>query len=145
MADTTQAISALKTLASLLFTSSAFRFILSDVLLTARQALADVAVDVSKVASIVQNSAAQVEEVVRPPPGTGGIEGLDDFDVELIKDKGKSVAGRVGDLADETARETRRREARSWTVVAESPDRVKEAFLERVKNVGFSLLIEFRD
>lgn len=133
--DAEQAALAVRTLASLLFTSSAFRLILSDVLITSREALADIVVDVSAMASFVQNRANQVEEFVRPPPGTGGLEGLDNFDAEIIKGKGKRISERVGDISDETAREARRRRSRTWNSLESNPDRVKEAFIERVKGV----------
>lgn len=133
--DALRAISALRTISSLFLTSATFRLLLSDTLIAAREILSDAAVDVAKVASLVENRALEVDDLVRPPPGTGGMEGLDDFDVEVVKGKSKEVASGVGDIVDESIRETRRKEARSWTSLQDSPDRIKETFLERVKTV----------
>lgn len=59
-------LKSLRTLAGLLFTSSAFRLILSDLLITTRELVADIAENVEQAAETVEAVAQNVEELVRP-------------------------------------------------------------------------------
>ncbi|KAL5528669.1 hypothetical protein ACEPAF_7805 [Sanghuangporus sanghuang] len=68
--DMTALISSLRTLAKLLLTSSAFRLLVGDLLLTVRQFVADAAAQVKQAAEAVENVSEAVERNVRPESGT---------------------------------------------------------------------------
>ncbi|KAL5523594.1 hypothetical protein ACEPAG_7767 [Sanghuangporus baumii] len=67
--DMTALISSFRTLAKLLLTSSAFRLIVGDLLLTVRQFVADAAAQVKQAAEAVENVSEAVERNVRPESG----------------------------------------------------------------------------
>jgi hypothetical protein len=77
----------LKLLLCLLLSSAAFRTIVSDILSTARELVADVAADIGNVALHVQIGAEQVEEAAR----------LDSVTLEGLKAKTKEATGKVQD------------------------------------------------
>lgn len=138
-------IASLRPLVSLLITSNAFRLIISDILVTARDILADVAIDVAKVAAIVEVRAEQVEEAVRPTnteisteknqEGGVGVPALED-----LANAGQSVqesAARATKLALEES-EAKRKSV--WQRLEdESPDRIKEVALKRITEVSHFL------
>jgi hypothetical protein len=139
-ADTQKVLSSLRTLVSLLFTSTAFRAILFDVLLTSREVLADVASDVSKVAAVVETKAEQVEEMVRPDEvekaGDANVPDLDN-----IKGKAAEIVDDLKEKEAVTEKEARLKQEIAWKRInEESPDRVKDAVLERIKPVSLRLL-----
>ncbi|KAL5485387.1 hypothetical protein ACEPAI_8029 [Sanghuangporus weigelae] len=68
--DMTALISSSRTLAKLLLTSSAFRLIVGDLLLTVRQFVADAAAQIKQAAEAVENVSEAVERNVRPESGT---------------------------------------------------------------------------
>ncbi|KLO05644.1 hypothetical protein SCHPADRAFT_1002788 [Schizopora paradoxa] len=64
--DTKALIRSIRTISSLLLTSSAFRFILSDILRSARDYISDVALKVKAAAQQVEAAAGAVDEQIRP-------------------------------------------------------------------------------
>lgn len=97
--DTAALIKSIQTLASLLLTSSAFRLILSDVLSTAREFVADSVETIRETAEIVEKFATTVEDAVRP----GGLDtkqSVDAISVEEIHVEAKREEPEVKDLKD---------------------------------------------
>jgi hypothetical protein len=114
-ADASNFLYSLKRLLRLLLSSAAFRTIVSDILSTARELVADVAADISNVALHVQISAEQVEEAAR----------LDSVALERLKAKTQEAAGKVQDAG--SARQRRR------TV---SQDPTKDIIVGRIQAVS---------
>lgn len=130
--DIGDAALAIRTLASLIVTSSAFRLILIDILLTAREVMADMAVTVSSVAGIVQDEAAELDEIIRPPPETRYLEGVDMFGIEAVKSKGRELKQIAEDIPEQIATGTNGKA----DVVPESTQRIRAAVVDRIKAVG---------
>jgi Skp family chaperone for outer membrane proteins len=126
---------------SLLVTSSAFRLILSDILVTSRDILADVAVDVAKVAAAVELRAGQVEEIIRPADSElqGESRSLDN-----LAQEGQKVQEIAAETTRATVEETKANRNDIWQRLEdESPDRIKETVLKRIGQVS-SLLIKYQ-
>lgn len=111
-------------------TSSAFRLILSDILVTSRDILADVAVDVAKVAAAVELRAGQIEEIIRPA------------DSELrgesppLGQEGQKMPETAEQATRATVEETKAKRNDIWQRLEnESPDRIKETVLKRIGQV----------
>jgi hypothetical protein len=88
----------------LVFTSSAFRILLQDVLVSVREALADTAADVGRTAGQVQIAAEKVEHLVEP--GNGAAPSQENFGFAFNEAEQKSVDAFV-ELQDETAQKAR--------------------------------------
>lgn len=111
--DVANTLHALYTLSSLLITSNSFRLVLSDIFLTTREILADVASNIAVVADVVETQAVEVDEIIRPPPDAKQelegdadiptVAGVDTFDTEAVKGKGKEVADAVGSIPQKVA------------------------------------------
>jgi hypothetical protein len=110
---------ALHQLSSLFLTSSAFRLIFSDAFLTIRQLVADTAAKTGSIATAVERVAGATEEAARP-----GADGT-----AVLSERADAAMAEAGSVLDET-RERWQRLAR------ESPDRVREAVIGRIQNVG---------
>ncbi|KAI0355792.1 hypothetical protein OH77DRAFT_1589761 [Trametes cingulata] len=109
-------------LLAVLATSTAFRLVLSDVLLIARETAADVAGRVERVAAAVERAAGDVEERVRPGGGTGEEvrEVVGEVGERLVEELGeRGVVGRVREVREE--------------VMEEGPERVREATIRRLQ------------
>lgn len=128
--DVDDTVAALKTIVSLVATSSAFRLILSDALIVSRELIADTAAKVATAAASVENRATEVDEAVRPPPDASGLEGVDTLDVDAVQNKGKEVVKEAED-GIASGVET------SANLVPESSERIKAAIVDRIKSVGF--------
>ena len=131
-----------KPLVSLLLTSNAFRLIISDILVTARDILADVAVDVAKVAAIVEVRAEQLEEAVRPTDnemasekdheGGIGVPALEDF-----AKAGQTIQDRAAEATNLALEESEAKRRAIWERLEDdSPDRIKETVLKRIVEVS---------
>ena len=113
------------TLVYTLATSVAFRLILSDVLLIARETVADVAARVEVVAATVEKVAENIEDTVRPGGGT----------VEDIKGKAAEASEKVteeltGDgIIGQQLGELREK------IQHQSPDELKAAVIHRLQEV----------
>lgn len=97
--DTAAFIKSIQTLASLLLTSSAFRLILSDVLSTAREIVADSVETIRETAEIVERFATTVEDAVRP----GGLDtkqSVDAISIEETQVEAKTEEPEVKDLKE---------------------------------------------
>ncbi|KAF8320469.1 hypothetical protein DL93DRAFT_1849617 [Clavulina sp. PMI_390] len=132
--DISDTLTALRTLASLVLTSSAFRLILSDILITSREIVADVAANVSNVAELVREEAVEVDEMVRPPTAEDAQspdEVLDTVDTEAVKNKGKDIIG----LAEEIPTKLAQGVEEGNELVPESTERIREAIVERVRAI----------
>lgn len=139
--DIRKAASSIWTLISLLMTSSAFRLILSDILVTSRDILADVAVDVAKVAAAVELRAGQVEEIIRPADSElrGESPSLDN-----LAQEGQKVQEIAAEATRATGEETKAKQDDIWQRLEdESPDRIKETILKRIGQVR-SLLTKYQ-
>lgn len=139
--DFRKAASSMWTLFSLLITSSAFRLILSDILVTSRDILADVAVDVAKVAAAVEMRAGQVEDIIRPPDSE-----LPDRSPSLdtLSKEGQKVQEEAAETTRATVEETKEKQNKLWERLEnESPDRIKETVLKRIEQVTRSRLMLF--
>ncbi len=108
-----------------LATSAAFRLVLSDVFLIARETAADVAVRVEQAAVVVGRVAEEVEGTVRPGGGTAA-------DV-------KAAVGGLGDgIADELSEDgivSDGMRAIAAKVQHDSPDAAKDAVIRRLQEV----------
>jgi Family of unknown function (DUF5923) len=150
--DAHRVATSIRPLISLLITSNAFRLIISDILVTARDILADVAVDVAKVAAIVEVGAEQVEEAVRPTDtelatgkdreGGVGVPSLED-----LANVGQSVQERAAEATNMAVEESEAKRKAIWDRLEnESPDRIKDTVLERVSEVsGISSVIQIEN
>lgn len=139
--DLRKFVSSVQSLLSLLITSSAFRLIISDILVTTRDILADVAMDVAKVAAVVEIRAEQLEETVRPgdaelaaqrdEEGGVGIPSL-----ESLAQSGETVRNIAAKATQSTVEEAEARRRAIWTRLEDQdPDRVKETVLLRIRQV----------
>ncbi|KAH9859151.1 hypothetical protein C2E23DRAFT_801645 [Lenzites betulinus] len=126
--DAATLVRSLYSLFYVLATSAAFRLVLSDILLIARQTTADVAAQIGNVAEAVEKAAGAVEETVRPGGGT-----LEDVKA-VAGDVGGSVAKEVSGGGPISAGVAHAAEA----IQQESPEAVKEAVLRRLQEVKAS-------
>ncbi|KAJ1311509.1 hypothetical protein OPQ81_009995 [Rhizoctonia solani] len=130
--DSSAFVDSLRTLLSLLLTSSAFRQIISDVLITTRQILADTASDVAAVAGYVETRAENVEQTIRPSEDEGNTEPT----VEDAAKQAEKVDAAVREDMENALREAElRKHVVEERLTQESPDRVKEAIIERVEAI----------
>ncbi|KAG8741005.1 hypothetical protein FRC10_003464 [Ceratobasidium sp. 414] len=120
----------LRTLFSLLFTSAAFRLLISDILVTTREILADTASDVAAVAAYVETKAEDVEHTVRPDPH----EGETSMTVEDAMSQAKKLDNTVrADLEDALKEAEMKKHVIEERLADESPDRVKQTIVERIE------------
>ena len=123
----------LHTLVSLLLTSSGFRLIISDILITARQMLADTASDVAAVAAYVETKAEDVEQTVRPDPHEGQTGVTMDDAMEQVEKVDETVRSDFEKARKEAELKKHVIEER---LAEESPDRIKQTIVERVEAVS---------
>jgi hypothetical protein len=126
LTDTQTLLISLRQLSSLLLTSSTFRLILSDTLLTLRSLIADTAAQTGSIASAVERVAGAAEEATRPG-GSG---------TAVVSDRADAAISEASTVLDET----RERWAR---IARESPDRVRDAVVGRMQNVGIIIFIPY--
>lgn len=160
--DATTIKNSVQTLISLLFTSSAFRLLLTDVFITTRQIAADFVSSVGDAAQVVASGANVVEGVVRPSEQEQeqaqqtNSEGKDDHEeVKSYADAAKEAPPPSPPSTDEirkqqaeikveaekeildTVNESKDKAQQAWTnVQTESPDRIKETIINRIKAVS---------
>ncbi|KAI0369621.1 hypothetical protein BV20DRAFT_1077187 [Pilatotrama ljubarskyi] len=121
--DTATLLRSVYSLLYVLATSAAFRLVLSDVLLIARETAADVAAGVEQVAATVEKAAENVEETVRPGGGT----------VDDVREKASEVGERVVvELEGSGPVAGRVRETKA-ELQHESPDEIREATIRRLQ------------
>lgn len=133
-----------KTLVALLFTSSAFRLLLTDIFVTAREILADLAAQIGDVALAVESGARVAEGMVRPseeerhredatleePAEARGPE-LEDIRTEQAQVKVEAEKKIL-----ETVDQSTQKGKEAWQKLQQqTPDRIRETILERVKSV----------
>ena len=106
--DAASLLSSICTLVYVLLSSAAFRIILSDVLLIARQTVADVAARVGDTAFAVEKAADNIQDAVRPGGTTSEIvqrkvaEAVDDItDAVLEEQSPDNVTGKGPGIADQ--------------------------------------------
>lgn len=139
--DVHKLVASIRPLISLLITSNAFRLIISDILVTARDILADVALDVAKVAAIVEVRAEQVEEAVRPSDTEMASEkdrenGVGVPTLENLANVGESIQENAARTAKLAFEESEAKRKKVWERLEdESPDRVKEMVLKRITEI----------
>ncbi|RPD68333.1 hypothetical protein L226DRAFT_617588 [Lentinus tigrinus ALCF2SS1-7] len=120
--DAAALVRSVYTLLYVLTTSAAFRPILSDVLLVARETVADVAAGVEVVAASVEKAAGDVGKTVRP--GGGTIEDVKGKAAEASEKVSQEVSGegilgqQLGELREKTQ---------------QSPDELKAAVVHRLQ------------
>ncbi|CAE6407789.1 unnamed protein product [Rhizoctonia solani] len=122
----------LRTLLSLLLTSSGFRLVISDILITTRQMLADTVSDVATVAAYVETRAEDIEQTIRPSEEEG--------DREVTIEDAAKQAEKINDTVREDLEKARREAELKKHVIEErlseeSPDRVKQAIMERLEAI----------
>ncbi|KAF8742125.1 hypothetical protein RHS02_03742, partial [Rhizoctonia solani] len=122
----------LRTLLSLVLTSSGFRLLISDILITTRQMLADTASDVAAVAAYVETRAENIEQTIRPGEGEGDRE-------ITVEDAAKQVE-KIDDAVKEDLEKARKEAELKKHVIEErlseeSPDRIKQTIMERVEAI----------
>jgi hypothetical protein len=93
--------------------------------------MADMAIKVSSVAGIVQDEAIELDEIVRPPPESSCLEGIDTFDVEAVKSKGREVRQLVDDIPDQIAAGANGKR----DIMPESTQRIRAAAVDKIKAV----------
>ncbi|KAI0699901.1 hypothetical protein C8T65DRAFT_831795 [Cerioporus squamosus] len=111
------------TLVYVLATSAAFRLILSDVLLVARETVADVAARVEVVAATVQKAAEDVEETVRPGKGT----------IEDIKGKAAEAGEKMTEELTGDGTVSQQIDELRERIQHQSPDELKAAVIRRLQ------------
>ncbi|QRV76702.1 hypothetical protein RhiJN_04717 [Ceratobasidium sp. AG-Ba] len=133
LAEDSQALAdSIRTLLSLLLTSSGFRLIISDILITSRQILADTASDVAAVAAYVETKAEDVEDTVRPDPH----EGQAGVTVEDAMKQAEKVDETVrGDLEKARKEAELKKHVIEERLGEESPDRIKQTVVERIEAI----------
>ncbi|KAG8987633.1 hypothetical protein FRB90_003237, partial [Tulasnella sp. 427] len=135
-----------KTLVTLLFTSSAFRLLLTDIFVTVRDILADFAAQVGDVAKVVESGAHVVEGVVRPSDEerhqTNGDAALQEDakagspDIEQVRAEQAQVKVEAEKEILETVNESTERGQAAWqSLQQQTPDRIREAILDRIKSI----------
>ncbi|RPD54449.1 hypothetical protein L227DRAFT_657629, partial [Lentinus tigrinus ALCF2SS1-6] len=120
--DAAALVRSVYTLLYVLTTSAAFRLILSDILLVARETVADVAACVEVVAASVEKAAGDVGKTVRP--GGGTIEDVKGKAAEASEKVSQEVSGEgiLGQQLDELRQKTQ-----------QSPDELKAAVIHRLQ------------
>ncbi|KZT37835.1 hypothetical protein SISSUDRAFT_1120040 [Sistotremastrum suecicum HHB10207 ss-3] len=113
----------IRSIVSFVFTSSTFRYFLSDLFLTSREILADAATGVAQAASMVQERALDIEETVRPGSTEG--EFLDEpVNSSDISKEGLDDLNEVGDNIQKHVEG-----------LDQSPtSRVRDSFLDRLES-----------
>lgn len=144
--DATVVRDSIQNLVSLLFTSSAFRLLLTDVFVTSRNVLADLVSSVGDAAQVVVSGANVVEGVVRPSEDeqkqvddhkTNGDVAEQLPDTEEIRQKQAEIKVEVEKDILDTVNESKERGQEAWQkTMEESPDRIKETVIERIKAVS---------
>jgi hypothetical protein len=117
-ADAEHFLKSLKTLARLAVTSSAFRMLLSDILATTREVIAEAASEVAEIASQVQATAADVSKAVE----------LDNLTVEGLKGKAEESYSGIQQSVGHAHRNL-------GTLGDDSAERVKDIVVGRVQEV----------
>lgn len=134
----------IKTLVTLLFTSSAFRLLLTDVFVTAREILADLAAQIGDVALAVESGAHVAEGVIRPSEEERNkedatLEGHAEAgapEVEDIRTEQAQVKVQAEKKILETVDQSTQKGKEAWQKLQqETPDRVRETVLERIKSI----------
>lgn len=114
-------------------------------MVVSREALADVAADVAKVAAAIEIRAEQVEEKIRPEGeevaedrakhGDVGVPSLED-----LANTGHEAREEIAGALDETKDEADERKDRIWSKLHdESPERLKERMLLRIQQASNTL------
>ncbi|CAE7099121.1 unnamed protein product [Rhizoctonia solani] len=130
--DSVAFLASLRTLLSLLLTSSGFRLLISDILITTRQILADTASDVAAVAAYVETRAENVEQTIRPSEH----EGEREISVEDAAEQIQKVEDTVKEDLEKTLKEAEmRKHVVEERLAEESPDRVKQTIIERLEAI----------
>ncbi|KAG8834792.1 hypothetical protein FRC17_007109 [Serendipita sp. 399] len=139
--DMRKAASSIRSLLLLLFTSNAFRLIISDVLVTARDILADVALDVAKVAAVVEVRAQQMEDAIRPETTELAADkrregGIGVPSLELLASTSQSLQQTAADATHSTIEEIESNRRNIWQRLEDDdPNRIKETILRRIKEI----------
>ncbi|KAG9074777.1 hypothetical protein FRC06_010460, partial [Ceratobasidium sp. 370] len=133
LVDDSQALAdSLRALFSLLLTSSAFRLLVSDILITTREILADTASDVAAVAAYVETKAEDVEHTVRPDPH----EGETGVTVEDAMNQAEKMDDTVrADLEKALKEAEMKKHVIEERLADESPDRVRQVIVERIEAI----------
>ncbi|CAE6488368.1 unnamed protein product [Rhizoctonia solani] len=122
----------LRTLLSLLLTSSGFRLLISDMLITTRQILADTASDVAAVAAYVETRAENIEQTIRP----SGDEGDREITVEDAAKQAEKVENTVKEDLEKALKEAEmKKHVIEERLAEDSPDRVKQTIVERIEAI----------
>ncbi|CAE6413591.1 unnamed protein product [Rhizoctonia solani] len=130
--DSLTFLASLRTLLSLLLTSSGFRLLISDILITTRQILADTASDVAAVAAYVETRAEDVEKTVRPSDHEGDRE----ITVEDAAKQAEKVDETVREDLEKALKEAEmKKHVIEERLAEESPDRVKQTIMERIEAI----------
>ncbi|KAG8903533.1 hypothetical protein FRC01_009167, partial [Tulasnella sp. 417] len=134
----------IKTLATLLFTSSAFRLLLTDVFVTTREILADLAAQIGDVALVVESGAHVAEGVIRPSEEERNKEAATPEDhadarapeVEDIRIEQAHVKVEAEKKILETVDQSTQKGKEAWQNLQQgTPERIREAILERIKSI----------
>jgi hypothetical protein len=134
--DTQALVDSLRTLISLFFTSSGFRLLISDILITSRQILADTVSDVAAVAAYVETRAEDVEQTIRP----SSHEGEREITVEDVAKQAEKIDEAVKEDVEHALKEAEmKKHVIQERLTEESPDRVKQTIVERVEAVSTNL------
>lgn len=130
----------------LLFTSSAFRILLTDILVTIRAIAADFVAEVRDIAKVVESGAQTVETIVRPSepelgPGQTPDETEDSPELEYNrKEQAKIKVEAEQELLDTVNTSTERGKAALDNLQQQSPDRIRDTIVDRIKTVWRWLL-----
>lgn len=121
-----------------MLTSTGFRLLATDIFVTAREILADAAVQVEDAADVVAGSAKTVESLVRPvevegknpkPPSAA--------EAEKLLSKEEKTAIEAEEEIKRGFHESVEHEQRAWArLVDEGPDRISQTVRHRLKSVS---------
>ena len=120
-----------------------FRLLLTDIITTSREILADIASQIGDVAQVVQSGATIVEGVVRPTEEEKKTEHQEGEEPEILDEIRKEQAEVKVEAEQEileTVNESTRRGQEALKSVKEgSPDRIRVALIERIKYVSLDV------
>ena len=140
--DAAQILTSLRELIYLLFTSNAFRLIVSDALLMWQETVADTAAEVAQVATAVDIHGGRPDETIRTESEEHGrdrnagetrVPALDD-----LTQSGESAREQAPRAVKETTTKTNKRKDHiSDNIHCDNPESVKTRVLDRVQQVHF--------
>lgn len=138
--DAAQILTSLRELIYLLFTSTAFRLIISDILVVWQETVADTAAKVAQVAAAVESCVRQPEETI-PPESEELARGQNAGDTAVpspdgLTQSGENARERASGAVKETTAKANKRKDHMWdNIQSDNLECVKTRVLDRTRQV----------